>query len=431
MARSYDVETRCRSTVVAAPIGQPSIQRAFRRSAYAILAVILAFAAAGCSSSSGSSSGNSTAAPASSSNLSGEPVRIGVISSDTGATGTTNDTKVTVARWEAYINAHGGINGHPVDVIEMDDNDSPATALQDFDQLVQVDHVVVIGDSSYVDSAFEKAAAAAHIPVVSLDAAGSNFAYGTDPNFFPNQQTVLGGMWAIAKTAQLSGHTKLGILYCAEVAGCSLIASLVKPNATPLGVSIVSNISFSNSEPNYTAQCLAAKNAGVQIWQVAATEQSSYVRVVNDCAAQHFYPVLEGAGNSLGTAVVDDPAVHEAWGFTGTIPAFVRTSATAAFHTAMDSYLPKATIQIVVIADWAGLQLIATAAAVTIKAGTTPTSQDIYNGLYSFRGNTIGGLTPPLTYTKGKGTNVYCAFVYEIVNGQNSTPLGTKPICKS
>jgi branched-chain amino acid transport system substrate-binding protein len=32
-----------------------------------------------------------------------------------------------------------------------------------------------------------------------------------------------------------------------------------------------------------------------------------------------------------------------------------------------------------------------------------PTSADVLNGLYSLRGETLGGRIPPITYTRGKG----------------------------
>ena len=90
-----------------------------------------ALAITACSSSSSSSS-SSAAAPASSTAASsataaasaaptGAPLVIGVISSDSGYGGNNPDVPTTAAAWETYVNAHGGIAGHPVQVIVEDE----------------------------------------------------------------------------------------------------------------------------------------------------------------------------------------------------------------------------------------------------------------------------------------------------------------------
>lgn len=96
--------------------------------AAAVAAAVAALAAAGCSSSSSSSaagtspsagSGSSSAAAAS-----GSPIQVASLASLTGA--------ASFAGWQLgakayfdYLNAHGGINGRPVDFTTLDDAGSP------------------------------------------------------------------------------------------------------------------------------------------------------------------------------------------------------------------------------------------------------------------------------------------------------------------
>src|SRR5262245_5437801 len=110
---------------------------------------ILALAAAGCSSSSKSSSTGSattqaagglastaaggsatTGAAGSSAALTKAPIVVGVIADESqGPTGlASQDVPKTMAAWQKYINAHGGINGHPVKYINKDDAADPAKA---------------------------------------------------------------------------------------------------------------------------------------------------------------------------------------------------------------------------------------------------------------------------------------------------------------
>ena len=57
------------------------------------------------------------------------------------------------------------------------------------------------------------------------------------------------------------------------------------------------------------------------------------------------------------------------------------------------------------------------------------TTAQIKKGLYSLHGATLGGLTPPLTFTKGSPTPIDCWFWVGISHGKFTTPYGLKPVC--
>jgi branched-chain amino acid transport system substrate-binding protein len=378
------------------------------------------------SSPASSSSSSSPAAAAAASGTAGAPLVFGVIASDSGPTGTTSDVPTTASDWASYVNAHGGIAGHPVQVVVENDGDSAATALQDAQDLIQNKHAIAIGDASFTDTAFEKYVDSAKVPVISLTQGDATFTYVTDPNFFSNEATVPVGIWAQSKVAQLSGATKYGFMYCSEVAACAQSIPLEKADAASVGISLAYTGSFSASAPNYTAQCLTAKQDGVQALFVAGANTASNQRVLDDCASQSYKPTAVAAVGTLGTATAKDPQIPVQWGYTGTLPWFVKNSATTTFDQVMGGYLPSATTPATVMGTWTGLQLFAAAAA---HVGATPTAQDIYTGLYALDGNNLGGLTSPLTFKSGQPHPVNCVFVYEIKNGSYSTPEGTAPVC--
>ena len=81
-------------------------------------------------------------------------------------------------------------------------------------------------------------------------------------------------------------------------------------------------------------------------------------------------------------------------------------------------------IPIHVITTWAAGLLFQAAAA---HAPTSPTSQDIVNGLYSLKGDTLGGFAPPLTYTPGKTHTVPYYFDLAIKDGKFVAPNGGTP----
>ena len=412
-----------------------------QKGTYMCLALVSAGALAITACSSSSSSSSSAAAPASSTaastaasgaaasgaaSPSGAPLVFGVISSDSGYGGNNPDVPTTVTAWQNYVNAHGGIAGHPVQVIVEDDADNAAKALQAAQDLVQNKHAIAIGDSSLTNSAFEKYLDTAKVPVISLNSGDSSTQYFTDANFFTDEATVPAGIWAQAKLAKLSGATKYGFLYCAEDPNCASAVPLTKADTASVGIQLAYQASFSASSPNYTAQCLAAQQAGVQALFVAGASGSANQRVLDNCASQHYQPAAIAAVGTLGSAVAKDPQIPVQWGYTATIPWFVQNAATATFDQVMGSYLTKALSPPLVMGAWTGLQLFAAAAK---NVSATPTSQDIYTGLYALNGETLGGLTAPLTFKKGQPNQDNCFFVYEVKNGTYSTPEGTSPIC--
>ena len=66
--------------------------------------------------------------------------------------------------------------------------------------------------------------------------------------------------------------------------------------------------------------------------------------------------------------------------------------------------------------------------------GDKPTSQDILNGLWAIKNNTLGGLAPggmAFTFTQNQPTpDKYCIFTIKIQSGKWTAPQGLTPSCK-
>lgn len=77
---------------------------------------------------------------------SGEPIRIGMLTSLTGpftAWGVQVQAAMNMAADE--INAEGGINGRPIEIVEADDQNNPETAVSELERMVEQDGVVAVG----------------------------------------------------------------------------------------------------------------------------------------------------------------------------------------------------------------------------------------------------------------------------------------------
>ena len=124
-----------------------------RRTAAAVLALIACLAVAGlsaCGSSDDSSGSTGTAAATSTAGssttkaASGEPIKIGTITSIAGFGGIFESYLTALKAEVDYTNAHGGINGRPIELTAIDDAADPAKNAQAARKLVAEDKVIAL-----------------------------------------------------------------------------------------------------------------------------------------------------------------------------------------------------------------------------------------------------------------------------------------------
>src|ERR1700728_4510721 len=71
---------------------------------------------------------------------SGPPIVLGSVGTYSATTGNfTNAGKPAIEAWADWVNAHGGVNGHPIKLIVKDNMNDEAQAVSDVQQLVQQD----------------------------------------------------------------------------------------------------------------------------------------------------------------------------------------------------------------------------------------------------------------------------------------------------
>ena len=128
-------------------------------------------------------------------------------------------------------------------------------------------------------------------------------------DFFPAGATFNYTNSVGAIFAKEAGVKKMAAVYCVEVAICAESVHQGEQVAAHHGIkyAYVSSIGF--AAPNYTAQCLAAKQSGATAMTVG--DASSVVEhVVTDCAAQGYTPrQLSGDGTVAGR-LAEDPGLQ-------------------------------------------------------------------------------------------------------------------------
>jgi branched-chain amino acid transport system substrate-binding protein len=305
----------------------------------------------------------------------------------------------------------------------MDNGSNPGTAATDAQSLISA-KVVAIIDLDILDAVWQKPVTAAKIPVI-----GGNFsstAYFQDPNWYPSGQTNDSITYSVVATAKKAGATNLGQLYCAESVQCQESVPLIKAAGQSLGVPDVYNASIAATAPNFTAQCVAAKQAGVKAVFIGDST-SVIARVAQDCAAQGYQPVYitEGTGftnQALTTAGLKD----HLWSPYPILPYFSSDPAVTAMNTVLDKYFPglredaNTWSEYAAQAWTAGLLLAQAVKNAGVTAGGTVSSADITKGLEMVSNETLGGFSPGLTFAAGKPHPVDCWYTGRVQGGKAS-----------
>jgi branched-chain amino acid transport system substrate-binding protein len=417
--------------------------RGHRRTHLALALAAAAVLAASCSSSKTSSSSKTTPTTAASasttppagssgSGTAGAPIVIGNIGSYT-ETANAIDTPgaAPIEAWADWVNAHGGINGHPVKLISMNDQGNQALAVSDADQLVNQDHVIafVSMQDSPLYTGFEQMLDQKKIPVLGGNVYTPNWT--TDPMFFPQGASFLGSVAAPISYMKKLGLTKIGIIGCSGAAQCTEEVSFLKSLADGAGLQMVYGANPSNDAPDYTANCLAAQSAGVQILDLGIATSTEGQTIAQDCARQNYHPDWIIPGEAIGPGYLTAD-FNNTFNFSLTQPWYSTAPVMNDFHSAMDQYtkINFNTVQEPLLAPdaWASGLMLQKAIQLSGVTGM-PTSADILAGLQKFTNETLGGFIAPVTFTNPANKVGNCYFITEIQNGKFVQGNNGQPFC--
>jgi branched-chain amino acid transport system substrate-binding protein len=360
---------------------------------------------------------------------------IGTIGSFTGPlSASTKNAEVVFEAWTAWTNAHGGINGHPVHLVTKDDLTDPAQALTEAHELVQSNHVLAVVDmESVVEASFSSYLQQSGVPVIGGNLADSEF--GHNPDFFPEGTTNPNQTYGDLLGAKRAGAKKLAFAYCAESPACALAVPVVQKFGQELGLPVVYTAKVSSSAPDYTAQCLAAQSAGADAMDVGGAT-NTVTHLASDCARQGYTPRELGTDGSVTLSWLAAPGMNGAVMSQPDIPFFEKSSpALASMYSALEQYNPTALTASAGFGEnavyaWASGELFK-AAALNANMGNNPTPSQLIAGLHSLSSETVGGLTPPLSFTGPGPYVVKCVFLMGISSGNWTTPFGTTAQCPS
>ena len=343
--------------------------------------------------------------------------------------------KVAIEAWGEWVNCHGGINGHPVELIIKDNQGDASRSVTFAKELVEEDqvHAMIAGADTAGAPTNAPYFEEQGVPVIGGVALSGPWL--SSPMYFPATSTLLGISFGYPNAlAELGGSKNFGVIFCAEVAACAQIVGLLKPYVAEVGMEFTFETSVSGSDPDYTAACIAAEQAGVDGVYLALSAVTS-VRVIEDCSEAGFNPNW-----TYGSSALTPQLARETTSLHGTLttspgyPYFLRDAQTEEFWSAIDRFasdFPRDELSFAIMDGWAAGKLFEAAAA---NIGDEPTREDILNGLFALTNEDLGGLVPsPLNYAPGEPNSLpACTFLIGVdEDGNLIAPSGGTPVCSA
>ena len=330
------------------------------------------------------------------------------------------------------VNDAGGLNGHQVKLFTEDDGGDPARSKANVKALVERRGIVALladfslitrgGHSQYL---LDK-----KIPVLGGEAATPEWTQ--NPVYFSVVSGAEVEMYGVLDDIGAMGKTKLAYLYCAEAQGCRDGLGWIEKYAPERGVKLVYSRQISVAQPDYTAECLQARNSGADVVFFAG-DDSTIARAAGSCARQQYQPLFLSLNAMQTDRMARSPSLSGA-GLTmyGNQPLFpwfltIGTPGIVEFATMLRRYRQGVGVDGATAIGWTSGKLLE--AALRREFGPI-TSAAIMRGLWTITDETLGGLIAPVTFIEGKPTpQGRCWFPTAIEDGQWTAPKGPTPRC--
>jgi branched-chain amino acid transport system substrate-binding protein len=358
---------------------------------------------------------------------SGAPIVIGSAGSYTGlGTAGLDQARNALQAWVADTNAHGGIKGHPLRLVVKDDGGDASKGRAQVQELVEKDKAIALvanlGYSSSAD-AWQGYLEQKKVPAIGGNCAAKGWT--SSPVFFsqcPAPDTMFYG--AVVLGARYGTGKKFGAMVCTEDSVCSTGEGdwFSKGYARKAGLQPVYQAEISLAQPDFTAQCLQAKSAGVQILGLVV-DPATTKRIIASCSQQGFKPeyLLTYAEEAPDTPkyASDIISAQTQFPFMG-----LDTAEYQAFTSVWHRYYQADPTPMAATA-WASAKILEKA----LRGGKQMTSAGLIETLYRYHHEQFDGLTIPLSYGPHGTTNTPCIFYMRGSGGRWTAPLSDKPVC--
>jgi branched-chain amino acid transport system substrate-binding protein len=354
---------------------------------------------------------------------------LGHVGDYSGIVGTLSRGGTTMVQVVAsYINANGGLNGHPVQVVVADAGGDPARALSLVREMVESKGAVAfVGNIMILSADGPRAYLEQHkIPAIGGD--GNLNVWFESPMYFPSSASLPSITVGAIKQLVALDKKKIALPYCAEAPACKVWHDTAVANAQRMGAEIVYEAQVSLAQPDFTAECIQAQRRGA-VAIMSGVDGPSTSRLARSCAQQGFRPQYISAALAIIESIAKDPNLEGMLAVLGTFPYMADDlPAVREYQAALKRYAPTLTSSPTTASVWTSGALLREVARQLPADTVTPAA--FFPGLYSIKSSTLGGLVGPLTFNENKpATEVRCIFSIKVQGAQFTAPNGSQQAC--
>ena len=334
--------------------------------------------------------------------------------------------------WVKHINQHGGLQGHPVELIVYDDGADPARHRANVQDAVEKRRVLAFlaQAGGVTGAAAVEYVTSNRVPVVGSE--GATPGMYISPMYFPqmtsDEQLFDTWVYSTGLQAAAAKQSKLALFSCAEAPPCKATNRSFKDHAAEAGLDVVYNAAVSLAQPDFTAECLNARRAGAEIVFVAS-DGNSVTRVASSCARQGYRPTYATGGSIIRAEHANDPNLDGMIASTTSFPSFqTGTPAVGEFQAAVSSFGQTIARGQGNADGWTAGKLLEAASA---PLRERPSREALLEGLWSVQDNRLGGLTAaPLSFDRDKpAQRQACFFMVRLTEKRFTSSDGFAPHC--
>lgn len=363
-------------------------------------------------------------------------IRFGQVGAFSGVAGPlTASGRTGLAVWAKAVNATGGLACRRVEIFSVDDGADPGRTAAAVADLVHNKRVVamVATMAELTQASLKSAAERLRVPVIG--GALVTYEWNTSPFLFPQGASLSSQAYALARQVVLDGKGKVGLLYCVESPTCTSVGKEIEGDiGERAGLDVVYSAPVSIVATDYTAQCQNAKAAGAQALALAM-DGSSISRLVRSCAAMGYRPPIVTGSFVLGPVGAADPGIRRNSVLTVNVTApwmLSDTPGQRAYQAAMRAHAPGVPTDSGSLLAWTSGKLVEAAIGHIADAESSGAivAAELVEGLGRIRDETLGGLTPPLTFVEGQpAPDARCVFYTRLDEQGWTAPRGSKIAC--
>jgi branched-chain amino acid transport system substrate-binding protein len=373
------------------------------------------------SSGAASKPGGSQATPAPTNPASKPPVLLASVGNYSGIIGAIYQPAAkTLQVWAQAVNSRGGVNGHPVRLVVVDDAGDPGRHRAVVQDLAERQRVVAFLGMFAPQSA---PASVQYLNAKRVPVIGGSYQEAqwiSSPMHFPQaapfDQYWYGVAARIAEEMVPKAKPRFGTLICTESPACAEGGKQMKRFAGAVGLQLVYEGQASVAQPDFTAECLAARNARVDVIHFAM-DAPSIKRFAASCARQNYHPISSAAITVVSPSDAGEEDLDGLLVAGMTYPWFLASiPAAAEFLDTMKRLAPGFEVNGVAAEAWVAAKLFERA---TTALPDDPTTSAVLDGLWAIQGDNLGGLTQPLTFRRDQpNAQARCWFPIALKDGK-------------